>query len=1177
MSSQARKIATMDRSPLAPGESSRGRVVCKTLIWFGLLAVVLMLFQLPALAQEGTILGAVTDPSGAAVPNANVTMRNINTGFTRAVTTNATGYYVAADLPIGQYTAQVDARGFKVGLHTGIVLTVAESLTVNFSLQLGEVHQTVTVQAAPVAVQTSNGAVSTLITGQQISKIATNGRTFYNLLALIPGSSSKMPSFQVATSVTGNSSVSINGQREAHNIFLLDGGETDDRGGAGTMIVMPSEEAIAEFRVQTSNYSPQYGLSSAGTVTMALKSGTDKFHAEGWEFNRNTAFDARNPNSSKASTLQMNDFGFNVGGPVALHESGHHKTFFFYNMEWRRYNLASGVLHTAVPDPSTYGGAFPSSLTPANLHTPCSSAVDSTIAAQYAADNLALSNCSGATPSYVPFPNNAIPTNLLDPNAQALLAAGIFPSPTAGQPAGKLPYYSYFNAPVAAPTSVKEEIARVDHTFNDKFSIFGHWVSDQVTNGFATTIWSGDNVPTIGSIFGNPSYSAVLHATYAISPTLLNEMAFNYDGNRINIAPKGLSAAPSAFTFNRVFTGQNDLNRIPSISLSGLEGTNYTVNWVPWVNTANDYGFRDDLSWVKGNHQLKFGGGWAIYMKVQQYFANTQGGFTFNGLYSGNDMADFLLGDAASYTEAADSDSGHWNNQSPFLYAQDDWHVTHRLTVNLGLRWDGIPHTYEADNQYSNFYPSMWNSADAATFLPNGSIDPNGPAAGALGPGGVPALSAYKFYLNGIGIAGHAGVPHGMVNGTWLNLGPRIGFAYQLGGSGKTVLRGGFGMMYERIQGNDMYDGANNPPWNASYNPSNVSLSNPQLNIRNGTVFSPSASPIPVLAITGLSAYYPPPRVLQFSLGVERQLNTKLVLSAAYVGSQGRFQSYYGNYNLPPESELPALVANNDATWNSVVPYSGFSSVQMAEDGENSYYNSLQVQLRGQVVRNLTVGSSFTFSKSVDGSPDNGNGGDLDTLYNPYDWNYTYGPSTYDRRAVFSTNFVYNLPFFMHSPSRLTRSGLGGWELAGVVSAESGMPVNIVDGGAHGSNGLAGGVAGTNLPNFSGSVTYPKTNGAWFGTSGFSDPELTAPGTWGNFPYNSIHGPGYYDWDLSLYKEFQFSAERGSHLELRLETYNTFNLVNPSSVSSNFNSGNFGQVTGWGDPRVLQLGVRLFF
>ncbi len=1145
-----------------------------------LVGALLMLFAPWAAAQEGTILGTVTDPSGAAVPNASVTIHNVNTGADRKVTTNSVGYYAAPDLAIGQYTVSVEAQGFKLAQNTGVNLTVAESLTQNFSLQLGTTHETVTVEAAPIEVEKSTAAVSTMITEQQISEIATNGRSFYNLVALIPGASSKMPTFQTATPVGGNASVSINGQREVHNIYLLDGGEDLDRGGGGTMSVMPSEEAIAEFRAETSNYSSQYGLSSAGTMTMALKSGTDKFHGEAWEFDRNNWFDARNPNSATVSKLRMNVYGFNVGGPVALHESGQHNTFFFYNMEWRKYTLASGVIHTAVPYQSVYGGTFPSSLTAAQLHTPCSNAVDATIAAQYKADGLALSDCSA--PTYVPFPNNTIPANLLDANAQALLTAGIFPLPTAGQPAGKAPYYSYFNEPVSAPTDLREETARVDHRFSDKFSVFGHWVGEQINQDFATTMWSGDNVPTIGNTFGNPSFSGVVHTTYSISPTLLNEAAFNYNGNRIHILPLGTYAAPSGFTFNRVFTGPNADNRIPSISLSALMGTNYTTNWVPWNNAADDYQLRDDISWIKGNHQLKFGASWALYKKIQDVFASTQGGFTFNGFYTGNDFADFLLGDSQSYNEAAVHDNGHWNNVSWAAYIEDNWHISHRLTLNLGLRWDGIPHTYEANNRYANFYPNKWNPADAATFLANGTIDPAGPAAGALGPGANSIISAYKFYLNGVGISGQPGVPHGMVNDAWWNFGPRLGFAYDLTGTGKTIVRAGFGVMYERIQGNDMYDGAADVPFSASYSTNNVSLSNPTLNIQNGTSFSAASAPVLVTGFTGLASNaYAAPVVYQYSAGVQRQLNPKLVLSLGYVGSQSRHQSYYGQYNLPPESDLANLAATNDAAWNTLVPYVGFSSIQMAINEENARYNSLQAELRGQVTRDLTLQVAYTLSKTVDGSPDNGNGGDLDTLYNPYNWGYTYGPSTYDRRHAFATNFIYNLPFLRNNPSRALRTGLGGWGFSGIVTAQSGLPLNITQGSGtdpntgkkyYGNNGVQSGA--TNLPNFSGSVAYPKTNAQWFGTSGFSP---AAAGQWGNFPYNSIYGPGYYGWNLSLFKSFTFSEARGSRLEFRLETYNTFNHSNPNGVSSSYSAGDFGHITGWADPRTLQLGLRLFF
>src|SRR6185437_2290020 len=356
-----------------------------------------------------------------------------------------------------------------------------------------------------------------------------------------------------------------------------------------------------------------------------------------------------------------------------------------------------------------------------------------------------------------------------------------------------------------SPTNVREEIARVDHTFNDKFSVFGHLISEQTAQTYGTTQWSGDNQPSVSDVFNNPSYSAVVHATYVISPTLLNEAAFNYNGNRIHIIPQGLVAAPSAFTFNRLFTGPNNLDRIPGINLGKSTGANYTANSNPWFNKADDFQFRDDVSWTKGAHQIKVGASWAIYKKGQDAFSTTQGSFTFNGGFTGNDFADYLLGLASGYSENGTQIHGQWNNDSYGAYIQDNWRATHRLTLNLGLRWDGMPHTFEANNLSSNFYPNLYNPADAATFDSNGhicSVNSNPVCAGGPSPGlGTspnPILAGISFYENGIGIGGKNGIPAGLVNNHWANFGPRIGFAYDLTGSGKTILRGGFGTMYER-------------------------------------------------------------------------------------------------------------------------------------------------------------------------------------------------------------------------------------------------------------------------------------------------------------------------------------------------------------------------------------------
>src|SRR3984957_17104226 len=497
-----------------------------------LLAVVALSFT--AKAQDATIVGTITDPSGAAVPNVKVSATSIETGLVSTAVTSDSGAYVLPELRIGHYDIKAEASGFKVAEQKGLVLQVGDRDRIDFQMQLGGAQETITVEANAVRVQTDSGEQSNVITGQQMSQLAVSGRSIYQLAALTPGASSAigaggMSAGVVNTPVGGDANVEFNGMRQNHNIYLLDGGEDDDRGGAGSMSIAPSSDAIAEFRALTSNYSADYGLSSAGTMTMVLKSGSSTLHASAWEFNRNDAFDARNffnAAPQPVAELRLNVFGFNVGGPVTLgkfYNRDRKKTFFFYNMEWRRLIQGSVNASQTVPDPASYGGNFGADATP--IKVPTMAQVAPTVLFQ---------NCpGGVAPAGVvqggTFVNNVIPSCMISPNATSLLTAGIFPAPTGAN--------DQFTGAATAPTNLKEEIVRIDHNFTSKFSVFGHFIAEQVSQGYPISQWSGANVPTVGDIFGNPSYSAVVHATYAISPNLLNEIAFNYNGNRINIVP----------------------------------------------------------------------------------------------------------------------------------------------------------------------------------------------------------------------------------------------------------------------------------------------------------------------------------------------------------------------------------------------------------------------------------------------------------------------------------------------------------------------------------------------------------------------------------------------------------------------------------------------------------------
>ncbi len=1144
-----------------------------------LFSAMFVIFAAQALAQEATIVGTVTDPTGASVANANITITNLETGASRTVPTSSDGQYAAPSLHIGRYTVQVAAAGFKVSEQNDITLAVGDRLRVDFRLQVGSASEQVTVEANAVAVQTDTGEVSDVVTGQQITQLATNGRSVFSLEALTPGASSIQSDFMVPTSAGSDFNVSFNGQRVSHNLWLVDGGEAADRGGGGGADVLPSVDAIAEFRTMTSNYSAEYGLSSAGTISMVIKSGTRKLHASAFYFGRNDAFDARNyfnPAPAKVAELRLNDFGFNVGGPVSFHPSkSTPKTFFFYNMEWRRY-VTGGLYNVTVPLASEY---------PTSSGAAITSAITAPTLAQVPA-SIQFKNCpGGAAPAGVtpgqPFPNNTIPACMIDSNASALLTAGIFPLPTSG---------STFQGGNKQPTTGKEEIARIDHQFTDKFSVFGHWISDQAMQTFGETMWSGDNVPTVGNTFGNPSYSAVVHATYAIRPNLLNEVAFSYDGNRIHIIPAGVFQAPSAFTFNRIFTGTNVDNRIPDINLSGTTNTHYTVNWMPWNNTADDYQVRDDLSWARGAHQLKFGFGWALYKKVQDYFAETQGGFTFDGSYSGNDYADFLLGYSAKYAENAYKGTGHWNALSPDAYVQDNWRTTSRLTLNLGLRWDGIPHTYEANSNQTNFYPNLYNFSNAPqwTDATDSQIASTSPG---LGGSTIASLQAYQFYLNGMGTGGKNGIPKGLANNAWWNFGPRFGFAYDLFGTGKTVVRGGFGLMYERIQGNDMYNGATNPPFGYSLGSSNILFDNPHA-LANGT--GTITVPIVPAGVVGINKTYPAPRNSQYSAGVQQAIGSKAVLSVSYVGSVDRHESYWQEINLPPASDLACLTAATcpagTAPFNGLVTYPGYTSIKQAFNGGNSHYNSLQAELHGQVTHDLNLQVAYTLSRAIDPSTgSSGNGWDLDYVTNPYQgWQYDVGPSVLDRTHVAFVNFVYDIPLLKNSPNRLLKSTLGGWELSGIITAESGAPYNLGVNGHNVNSIFPGGDVGMR-PNVTGAITYPKapviSNGKVTGIQ-WADPSVfaaPAAGTWGNLGFDALRGPGRDNWNLALFKRFVISESRGSEFQFRAESFNTWNHTQfggagqNGGFSNNVGAGNFAQITSAFDPRVFQFGAKLIF
>jgi hypothetical protein len=1127
-----------------------------------LLLLCLALLSTAAFAQgTASIVGTVADATGAAVPSAKVTITNTDTGFLRSTVTNNTGNYAARELPIGRYEVRVEAQGFKAYQTTGIKLNVNDTVRVDAALQVGEVKDSITVEANAVQVQSDTNEVSQTITDAQVSQLATNGRNVIQLAALVPGAASSIPDFDTPMAQTQNRSIAYNGQRSDHNNWIINGGEAYDRGGGGIMLVSPSQDAIQEFKVMTSNYAADMGQSSGGMISMVTKAGTKQFHGGAWEYMRNNALDANsfflNRSGRDRAPLRYNMFGFNLGGPVPIEKE--RKTFFFFNMEWRRLVKPNVINPIAVPRAMTTGD-FSSLLTNCTNPDPtkCQIKIPSTTDPAYIA-KLAQYGLSPSTASQTNyFPGNIIPSGLLSPAAQAVLAAGLFPGPNTG--AGT------YLAAASQRVNYREEAARLDHQFNDKLAVMASLIYDDGAETDVPPLWAGGSYDTAGSIMAVPSWTGVIHATYTVSPNVLNEASFNVNGNNITITDFGVFQKPSGYNVANFFQANVD-NKLPGINIGSPYSVGYTPGWWPWYNTWRSWQWKDDISWMHGRHNMKFGASYMFTHKWQQFQTNSGGQMNF-GTQTQNSFADFMLGIASSYSEPLSLDFVRISNNTFSVYALDDWRVNNRLTLNLGLRWEGIPHAYDSENRTSNFYPDLYNPAQAATFLPNGTLDTNGPGFTTV-PGS--SVANFKFYMNGIGLAGQNGVPSGLVNNSWDTFAPRVGFALDLTGHGKTILRSGAGIFYERLGGNEMYNmGQNMVPYAYQSSVSNVYFDNPAMNWTNGLT---ATTPYGVANLTALSRDYKVPTALQWSMGIQQQLRENAVLTVSYVGNSNYHQTQGRNINYVDPNDTATRLGICGTTCgysgsplnpNLYRPYQGWGTIAPMEMMANSNYNSLQASFRLTAWKNLTINSAYTWSHAFDII----DGELFSNIGNPLDARWDYGPAGYDRRHVSVTSFIYQLPFFRSSGNRALKATVGGWELSGIVSLISGGPLNVTGG----PDNLGLGGVTTNRADVVAPITYPKTINQWFSTASFARPAALQ---WGNAQRNIVVGPGRNNWNMALFKAFQFTER--AKLEFRAETFNTFNHTQWQNPNTAVDNGNFGKITNTYSPRNLQLGAKISF
>ncbi len=1201
------------------------------------LAVMFVVLTPRAWGQDNaTIDGSVTDSSGAVVANATVTLTDNLTGIKREATANSVGAFHFGNIAAGTYTMLVTARGFQAYTSSGIEVHVAQHLEENAALHVGSESQTISVEADALQVQTETSEVSTLISGEQVRQLATNGRNVVQLAALGLGVSNQLSAFGGIDALTSSNGISFNGQRTTHNIYLIDGAEQNDRGCGGCFMNLPSQDAIGEFQTLGSNYSADYGIGSGGTITMMIKSGTRKYHGTLYEFNRNTDYNANDYFLKQATppkarpTFQLNTPGGNIGGPVFIphvYDEAKDRTFFFVNEEWRR------LIQGSAPSVSNaiWGNNFPT-IGQDYIYTPQGSTIPIVPSLPNNAAYTALETGAGLTPGS-PFPAGTtsgtyrIPVAMVDQNMVRELNSGVFPHPnTTCTGAGGACKQIVIS--INQPENIREDVVRIDHSFNSKFQLMGHYLHDAMQKTFFPPLWAGGQ-PTVGTIMANPSYTAAIKLTQTYSSSLLNETAFFYSGNKINLTPipgagvtiaqpTGWNSTNNAGSYGTATTSlfptndQAGVNHafapkaplMPAIALTGTPlSATYTPSYYPWKNGYEGFQYRDDLSWIKGRHQFKFGFSLLHDYKNQELQAETMGRATFSqNNFSKDGIVNAILGLEDSWNQLEYLYGKHWVNNNYSGYAIDNWHYSSRLILNLGLRYDGLPHAWERYNKFANFVPSTYS-----TTLPN-PLNSDGTLASALltsYPGVSPTGGAESFYLNGINEARVNGFARGDVKNYYFTWEPRLGFTYDLSGTGKTVMRGGVGVFYERVQGNDVYNAALNPPFAYQPAPTNVFFSNPSTSILTGAT---SHNLFPS-GLTTIKYNYPPPGTMDWSFGFQRQVATSIVAVLQYVGSAGWDQNNDRQINTLPLTNNPSnpwssaspggpnynTVTSTDPRWlggpstnpytdryanqsgkilaNQLRSYAGLGSINQEENETNSHYHSLQAGVRFENKWGLTSQLAYTYSHLIDSAS-----GDLGGIPNPFSAHYGKGSGAYDRRQIFNVSYVYALPFAKHSSNVAAREIIGGWGISGVTVFQRGLPINI----AYTGTDTLGLTAGSNRPNLVAPITYQKKQAAWFSTGSYQDPVAPwfgGPGQgFGNAGKDNVIGPGLNNTNLTLTKNIPLTGkENGTGIELRFESFNTFNKAQFSGFDANNHDGNFGQVTSIYSPRILELGGKFHF